>query len=172
VKTLHYAAGLILIALLTSACSTVPKAESMQVDDYTAATTHPETLGLSVEGGWSMPAQISKLEFAKAVETSLVSSKVFSRLVQIEAAVYRLDVVLDDVRQPPGGFNMTTEMTVLWSLSRVDTKETVWQELVQSSYTATVGQAFAGVVRARMSAEGAARNNIRNALEKLALAEL
>lgn len=67
---------------------------------------------------------------------------------------------------------MTTEMTVLWSLSRVDTEETIWQDLVLSSCTATVGDAFVGTTRMRMATEGAARNNIRTALERLAAADL
>lgn len=102
-RSIGCAASLIAIAALSSACSTVPTADSMKVDDYVSAATHEETLALFVEGGWELPGQVSKLEFARAVEMSLVSSKVFSRLVQIESAVYRLDVVVDDVRQPPGG---------------------------------------------------------------------
>lgn len=163
--------ALLLLALLTSACSTVPAAEAMRVTDYTAPTPRPETATLRVAGGWTLQGQITNPAFSRAVELSLISSKVFSQIVTIDEAEYRLDAVLDDLRQPPGGFNMTTEMTVLWSLSRVDTQETVWQELIPSSYTATVGQAFAGVVRARKSAEGAARTNIREALERLANAE-
>jgi len=172
VKALQFYLGMALLALLTSACSTTPMAENMQVNDYRAASQYPETLGLKVEGGWKLPGQISNEEFAKAVEASLVSSRVFSGLVEIERAVYRLDVVVGDLRQPPGGFNMTTEMTVLWSLSRVDSRETVWQQLVTSSHTATVGDAFAGVVRLRKSAEGAARENIREALDRIAHANV
>jgi hypothetical protein len=147
-------------------------AKNMQVDDFSAAAPHAGTLGLNVEGGWALAGQITNEQFAQAVEASLVAAKSFSRLVAIGEAVYRLDVVLGDLRQPPGGFNMTTEMTVLWSLSRVDSRETVWQELVASTYTARVGDAFAGAVRLRVSAEGAARANIRQALELLANADL
>lgn len=171
-KTLRFYPGIALLALLTSACSTTPMAENMQVVDYRAATPYTGTLGLKVDGGWTMQGQITHEAFAKAVETSLVSSKVFSGLVEIESAVYRLDVVLGDLRQPPGGFNMTTEMTVLWSLSRVDSGQTIWQQLVRSSHTATVGEAFAAVVRIRKSAEGAARKNIRQALDLLAQADV
>lgn len=171
-KTLARFAGLVGIAILAAACSTVPAAKNMQVDDYAADRSHRAPLGVNVEGGWDLPGQIANEEFLKAVETSLVSSKVFSRIVRIEDAVYRLDVVVGDLRQPPGGFDMTTVMTVLWSLSRVDTQDTVWQQLVESSHTATVGDAFAGVVRLRKSAEGAARKNIRRALELMANAAL
>lgn len=158
--------------LLASACSTVPSARNMQVEDYMAPSTHEGTVGLQVDGGWNLTGQVTNPEFAEAVESSLVASKVFTRLVQLQDAVYRLDVVVDDLRQPPGGLNMTTEMTVLWSLSRVDTQDTVWQALVASRYTAHVGEAFAGAVRLRKATEGAARDNIRQALKLLANADL
>jgi len=41
-----------------------------------------------------------------------------------------------------------------------------------SSYTADVGAAFAGAVGLRKATEGAARNDIRQALERLATADL
>jgi hypothetical protein len=67
---------------------------------------------------------------------------------------------------------MTTVMTVLWSLSRNDTRETVWQALIESQHTATAGEAFAGVVRVRKATEGAARENIEAAIQQLAGAAL
>jgi hypothetical protein len=170
--TIRRCVGATCAVLLASACSSVPSARNMQVTDYLAPSTHEGSVGLQVDGGWELTGQITNPEFAKAVESSLVASKVFTRLVQLQDAVYRLDVVVDDLRQPPGGFNMTTEMTVLWSLSRVDTQETVWQALVASRHTADVGEAFAGAVRLRKATEGAARDNIRQALELLANADL
>ena len=59
--------------------------------------------------------------------------------------------------------------TVLWSLSRSQTRETVWQEFVTSrgrSYH------FVGVTRLCRGLEMAARENIRSGLEKLSQADL
>ena len=164
--------ALVGIALVASACSTVPRAEHMQVTDFTARKSHGETLGLEVQGGLTMKHQITDEAFKEALESSLVASKLFTQLVRIHEAVYRLDVVMGDLRQPPGGFDMTVEMTVLWSLSLVDTEETIWQELVESRYEATVGDAFAAVTRLKLATEGAARENIRKGLEGLAKASM
>jgi hypothetical protein len=124
-----------------------------------------------VEGGSDeVQAGISNAEFEQAVRRSLLASGLYSEIT--ESAPYRLDVVLGDIRLPIAGADMTTVMTVLWSLSRSDTRETVWQALIESQYTAQAGESLIGVVRVRMATEGAARANIEKALQQLAGAEL
>lgn len=117
-----------------------------------------------MSGGQDFQFRISDAQFEQALRDSLVDSGVFSAVVEIDAADYRLDVVLGDDRGIEG-----REINVLWSVSRVATRETVWQELVTSK-----GKSFhfVGVVRVRRSIEMAAKENIRLGVEKLASADL
>jgi hypothetical protein len=162
------AAGLAAAALL--ACSTTPRAGAMRLreGDLAPGGSHPGRLALHVEGGGRAEWQVHDAAFEDAVPASLVQAGSFSALVAGGDADYRLDVVLGDLRQPISGLNEPTEMTVLWSLSRVDDEETVWQELVESS---GVSHNFFAAWRLRGGAEEAARRNIREALSRLAGAD-
>ena len=63
------------------------------------------------------------------------------------------------------GFSMTVDMKVSYTLRKGGS--TVWQRTIDSTHTATPGEAFVGVTRLRMATEGAARENIRQALKAL-----
>jgi hypothetical protein len=141
----------------------------MRVSKLDLSRTHPYPLTLHVEGGGPAEWHVHDDAFSEAVLDSLVASRAFTAIVERDGADYRLDAVLGDLRQPVGGLNEPTMMTVLWSLSRVDTRETVWQQLVRSTGTSVN---FVGAWRIRNAAEEAAQNNIRQALRLLAEAEL
>ena len=81
-------------------------------------------------------------------------------------------MLLGDERTPVAGTTFSVDMHVLWSVSRIDTQETVWQQLVASEATATVGDAFNAQNRARVATERAARQNIERAPVALAGAPL
>jgi hypothetical protein len=155
---------LLLLTGLATACSSIPKAEAMRAGDLRVAGTHPASVGVRVSGGQDFEFRISDAAFERALRDSLVESGVFSGVVALGDADYRLDVVLGDGRGLEG-----RELTVLWSLSRVDGRETVWQELVTSEGRS---HHFVGVVRARRGLELAARENIRLGIEKLSRADL
>jgi hypothetical protein len=149
---------------LLAGCSGVPKAAAMQAHGVAAATRHPLALGVRVSGGQEFDFRISDAEFERALRDSLAESGMFARIVEPDVGDYRLDVVLGD-----GSGLEAREITVLWSVSRSDTRETVWQELVTSRGRS---HHFVGVVRGRRSLEQAAQQNIRLGLEALARANL
>ena len=171
-RRLGLLAALALGSLAVTACSTTPSAKRMRARELGLAHAHPASVGLHVEGGGGLDSRISNEAFEEAVRASLAEAGVFSDVVRIDQADFRLDAILGDCRQPAGGFDMTVEMTVLWSLSTAEPARIVWQALVESQHTATVGDAFAGVVRMREATEGAARKNIEEALRRLAAADL
>lgn len=156
--------ALLSCAWLAAGCSSIPKAQAMRVDEVTIAARQPSTVGVRVSGGQDFQYRISDEQFDRALRESLVEAGVFSGVVEIDSADYRLDVVLGDDRGIEG-----RELTVLWNVSRVDTARTVWQELITSK-----GKSFhfVGVTRLRRSLEMAARENIRLGLEKLSRADL
>jgi len=110
---------------------------------------------------------ISTKSLQAAIEEAILSSKVFREIIHGEKADYQLDVFLGDYQFPIGGFDMTTNLEVVWNLSDVSTKKTVWQKMIRATSTASMGDAFIGVNRARMSAEGAARENVKQGIEQL-----
>ena len=158
------AAAVLCIAPGLPACSAIPKAEAMRVDRSVTARQQPGVLGVHVSGGQDFDFRISDEQFEAALRESLTSSGVFARLAPADGGDWRLDVVLGDGRGIEG-----TELTVLWSLSRPATHETVWQELVTSK-----GRSFhfVGVTRNRRHQELAARENIRLGIEALSRVEL
>lgn len=67
------------------------------------------------------------------------------------------------------GFNMTMSLRADWMLARVSDNKVLWHDKILSTYTATVGDAFAGIKRLRLANEGAARKNIEQGLAELAV---
>ncbi len=68
--------------------------------------------------------------------------------------------------------SFTIDMEMAWSLVNARTGDIVMRESIKSSYTATAGDAFAAVTRIRLAVEGAAQNNIRQGLQKIAALSL
>jgi hypothetical protein len=52
-------------------------------------------------------------------------------------------------------------------LIRASDKSVVWRKPITSTFTAGMGDAFAGVTRLRMAVEGAARANIAQGLKEI-----
>ncbi len=159
------------VAWLATACSGVPRVEQMRVADLASGTPHREPLALEVHPTLTQFDWIRE-PFSEAVRESLVASKLFSPVVESDDAAYRLDVVFWGIHPLPEDFYTKLDVTVLWSLSRVDTEQTVWQQLLPSSYTVAVGDAFQRGARFRLTLEGALRENIRQAFERMAGAKL
>lgn len=163
-RKLARAGVLLACAGLAAACSAIPKASAMRVHDVPIAAKQSGSIGVRVSGGQDFDFRISDAQFELALRDSLVETGVFSRVVELGDADYRLDVVLGDGRGIEG-----RELTVLWSLSRVDSQETLWQEFVTSHGHS---HHFVGVTRGRRSLEMAAQENIRLGLERLSRADL
>ena len=157
------------LGVLLAGCSMTPRASGMRIDDYRAPQPQPHRVVVHVEGGGPAEWHVHDPAFRKALVGSLVDARVFSAIVDAPGGELRLDAVLGDLRQPVGGLNEPTVMTVLWSVSRVDSRETVWQELVE-----TTGHSanFVGAWRIRNAAEEAAQRNIERALALLSEADL
>ena len=67
---------------------------------------------------------------------------------------------------------MTVKIETGWTLTRASNSKIVWQEAIRSEHTSTPGEAFAGVTRVRLATEGAVKNNIAEALSRIATLSL
>ena len=138
--------------------------------------SHPYSVNIEVAGGRKTtemtPSQISNEAFKEAITESLMKSRLFADITDKGAAAYHLNVIIFSIEQPTFGFSMTTKLEVGWTLTQVETGKMIWRESIRSVYTASAGAAFSGAARLQLATEGAARENIKEAIEKLARVDL
>ncbi|HUX79348.1 MAG TPA: hypothetical protein VMW10_06360 [Alphaproteobacteria bacterium] len=162
------------IALQLVGCATPAKVSNMtaHVDhSLQAAPPSPYFNNISilpVTGGsethplWT--SQVASEDFQSALESTLSSAKL---LGSPEDAQYQLAATILALDQPLIGFNMTVDMTVDYLLKDKRTGKIVFGEKINSSYTGTMGDAFVGTTRLRITNEGAVRQNFDLFLKKL-----
>jgi len=131
----------------------------------------PDTVRVQVTGGSKTnPMGTSEIlgnDFREAVQTSLRENRVFAGVEEGGQSDYRLDIAILSVGQPAVGLAMTVSMTTSWKLSHSTTGEKVWEDTISSSYTAKFSESVLGYERLRKANEGAARENIREALKRM-----
>ena len=154
-----------------SGCSTPATSKSMVVSTFSLQKVFPYSVSVNVLGGKETSAmdksQISNEAFMHAIADSLYKSGLFSKIIHGKNADYLLNVMIFNLGQPSFGFSFTVKMEAVWSLAHADSKKVLMRESVRSSFTATTGDAFAGVTRLRIATEGAAQENIRLGIKKL-----
>jgi hypothetical protein len=158
-------------AAVLGGCATGASHDAMVPTNVTVVKKHAKSVSIEVTGGQETDAlgksQISSESFAQALERAITDSQTFSQVIKGSTHDYRLSVVMASLDQPSFGFSFTVKMETGWTLKRADTGAIVWQDAIRSEYTASAGDAFAGVVRLRLATEGAARSNIAQGLSKI-----
>jgi hypothetical protein len=164
------------VALALGGCATPSNPQAMSVQNLSLAKKHAASLSLNVTGGNETSSagasKISNADFATALKSSIESSELFARLLETGAADYHLEVMIARLDQPMMGLNMTVTFETNWTLSRKSDGSVVWQKAIPSTYTAKMGDAFAGPTRLRLANEGAARANIEQAIKELSALSL
>ena len=112
-------------------------------------------------------SQISDDAFAQALGDSIEKSALFAKVSPSDAH-YKLTAFIGKVDQPVFGLSLTVKMEVNYSLADTYSNKTVWTQDIKSEYTAKTGDAFAAVKRLRLANEGAARDNIQQAIAAMA----
>ena len=153
-------------------CASPAIKEELVIDDTSFGITHPYSVSVIAGGGGETSAtdytNISNEDLAGAIEESIIKSKLFSSVVQGDSADYKLSVYLVSMSKPMFGFSFTIDMEMAWSLVNTKSGDAVMRESIKSSHTGTAGEAFAAVTRIRIAVEGAAEDNIRQGLKKIA----
>jgi len=164
------------VVLLMSGCASAAVSTAMIPATMDVGTTHPHSVNVVVTGGAEttamQPSRISNGAFKEAIVDSLNKSHAFAQVGETGTADYRLQVSIFSIEQPSIGFSMTVKMEAGWTLIQERTKEIVWRESVQSTYTASAGAAFSGAERIRLATEGAARENIKQAIQNLSRVDI
>ncbi|MBU5636953.1 hypothetical protein KOM00_09420 [Geomonas sp. Red69] len=158
-------------ALMVAGCCTTATHEGMTPTTFETGAKNQKTVGVDVGGGKELDelgrTRISNEEFKKALLAAITKSGTFSRTVEGKEGDYLLSVMIFSMEQPVFGLSFTVKMEAGWTLKRVATGETVWQESIKSEHTATTGDAFIGATRLRLATEGAGRKNISQGLAKI-----
>ena len=169
--------GLIcLFAVWLAGCASPANRAALVVDNVPATTRHPHSVSITTSGGGETGAMdytnISNEDLAGAIEDSIISSGLFNKVIKGDGADYKLNVSLISMSKPMFGASFKIDMEVAWSLVNAGTGNVVMREAIKSSHTATMGDAFVATKRVRLAVEGAAQNNIRDGLKKIAALKL
>jgi hypothetical protein len=174
-QSLLAASVLLLATVGLSGCATPSTYQAMTPTTVVVTEKQSGSVVVNVTGGQKTSSagksQISNEAFKQAIVDSIKKSQVFSSVTD-STGDYQLTASIIGMDQPSFGLSFTVKMEAGWTLKRVDSGAVVWQEAIKSQHTATTSDAFAGVARLRMANEGAARNNISQALEKISKLKL
>lgn len=163
--------GFLIILLVgnVTGCSIAPSASEMIPDNLSFVKHYPYTVSLDIkgdEGDWSAGTLISSVDLEAAIETSITQSGVFSKVIQGSGADYRLTVEAD-ATTPVAGFDMTVTVGGTWRLIKVSTNKVIMDEFVTTSHTATIGDAFIGMMRLKLAVAGAAKKFVAEGMRRL-----
>jgi len=112
-------------------------------------------------------SQIGDEDFVTALRQTIEQSGLFAHVLNDKTAKYQLRAVITHIDRTYFGFDMTTSMEVDYTLSRNESTQVVWHKAITSSYTAPFRAALHGNARTQLAAEGAARNNIEQAIQEM-----
>ena len=161
----------IAVALLLTGCASPATVKGMRPQSLAPQNKQPYSVGVQVAGGektnplWT--SEISNESFAQAIREGIAESGLFRSVVTVGDGDYLLEVSLIKVNKPLVGFDMTVILTADWKLTHIATRKIVYQDTITKSYTATMGDAFAGIKRLRLAEEGAAKENITEGLNRI-----
>ncbi len=158
------------LALLFGGCATPSKPTAMVADAVQATNRNHASVVVNVTGGAETSSlgasNIANQDFAEAIKSSITQSGLFSSVAG-ESGDYQLNAQIVRLDRPMFGISFTVNMEVTWRLLRTGNQAVVWEKAISSSFTATMGDAFAGVTRLRLANEGAARANIQDAITQM-----
>jgi hypothetical protein len=162
-------------ALALSGCATPARPENM-MPTVAPATHHSDRdVSVVVSGGSGTSSthssQIANEDFARALSDALEKAGVFSK-VSSAAGYYKLSAYIGKVDQPSMGFSMTVTVEVSYTLINTSSGQPVWTKNVTSVHTIAAGESFLGTERLRLATEGAAKDNIQQAVAALEAQQL
>jgi len=160
--------ALIVVVAAFAGCATPAQTAHMVANDTVPEHRSSNNVSIEVSGGSEQSAvagpAISNADFAAAIRESILASGLFAAIAQSEQSDYRLTAYITRVQQPMVGFAMTVTFECSWRLIRSRDGATVWEKAITTNFTGNVGDALVGATRVRLATEGAARNNIKDAI--------
>ncbi len=167
---LRWTPGLSALALSIAITGCVPRAayQSMIPGDLPRLAQHRAAVSVRVD---SDDVQLSTLptgEFKQAIEKALLASGTFQRLEADTGSGYQLLVRITSL-DAPAAFALDRQVRLVanWELRRTASGQPVWKDVISTKFVTTTKDAWGGMERTRLSTEGAARENIRDAVDQI-----
>jgi DNA-binding protein Fis len=143
--------------VLFSGCAPMASKEGSIAHNIPNLTTHQNSLTVSAHSGND---NITDEDLTKAIEQSIVENSLFTKVINGNGSDYLLEVAIVSMEKPYLGLDFTVNMEATWSL-KDQANKIIMRKSIQSSHTATIGDALIGQIRLRLAMEGAIRENIR-----------
>lgn len=168
-KNFRFAYFLVFVCLLFVGCASASKFENMAVRDTlyrdeVRSSAFKKTLSVKkVAGGketnplWA--SQVSNEAFQSALESSMNINDLLAE--NENEAKFDLYTTLQKLDQPLFGLDLTVTSEVNYRVTDKKSKDTIMDENISASYTATFSDSMIGIQRLRLANEGAVRENIR-----------
>ena len=156
------------LVALPAACTTVAHSEKMVPESYDIRFVRPEIVEVVAHG--SQPAipkgrsAISDKALREAVCAAIEASGVFHGIAKDEPGESRLEVEVLELDSSEYSVVMTSDLEMRWTLTNLETGETVWRETIATSSRADSLIESDFEERHRYTIEEAARKNIRQAI--------
>lgn len=167
---------LILLALVCAGCPATLKPETMTaqtviLDHEGTADVLVTTFG-ATDISKAKPIRLTDEGYAQALRSSLERSRVFRRALTDSPGHYQLQATVIQLDEDVFGIDMTASIAVKYVLARTSPKELVWEKTIASSHTSTMRDSVIQITRLERALEGAARKNIGDLIQELALLKL
>lgn len=160
------------LTLMLAACSSPASREAMAPQNLTVSKHFPYSLRVQTLGGSETSgldsSNIADADLKAAIEDAVVQSKLFKSIIQGSSGDYELSVQIISLRRPMIGTTLNVELETGWSLVRSADRTVVMRKSIQTTGTASVGDAFAFATRLRLAVEIAARAGISQGLAAIA----
>jgi len=162
-------------ALVAGGCAFPAQAPAIVPAASARLSVDAPTVNIRAVGGeatrlWGYP-KLSNTAMAEAVSLAVAQAGLFLPLVD-RVADYQLEVVLVRLDQKFWGVPTRVGLHVSWSLAKTRDLDRVWGDEISTSHTASVGTALIGTKRSRLATEAAARENIRQAIDRMSALDL
>jgi hypothetical protein len=155
------------LASILGSCSTSATSEGMVSTSFEILHAHPQTVRVNVTGGQeTVPIgrpQITDADFTQALVTSIIKTRTFTKALtdQNSSADFLLTVTIFSLDKRL--FGDTVRLEAGWTLRHTTSGAIVWRESIISESMHSNFQ---------RATEGAARNNIGQALAKISKLDL
>lgn len=157
------------LAVSVSGCG-IPRAvhQSMVPEDLPRLAQHEATVSVRVDSDEVQLSTLPAEEFKRAIETAIVASGTFRRLESSTGGRYQLLVRITSLDAPAAfAWDRQVRLVANWELRQTESGQAAWKDVIATKFTTTTKDAWGGMERTKLSTEGAARANIREAVDQL-----
>ena len=103
-----------------------------------------------------------------SIPTDRYYSAAFQRLEADTSSGYQLLVRITSLDAPAAfAWERQVRLVANWELRRAKSGQSVWKDVISTKFVTTTKDAWGGMERTKLSTEGAARANIRDAVDQL-----